>query len=207
MMAIHRLHIWGHLQAKALRLEAVCVLLAGTTAGLALLTGWLVTRPAPIYYLPASVGPGLLRPGEVPDTLAVDFAQQLVLLLGNVTPATATDAHAAVAKYLHPQLLLAFQTQMAREREVLRTDEMATQLAVRAATVTTPGMPRTVTVTALRRIYVGKTPIRDEEVQAMVTLLPVVPSPLNPYGLVVTALQLTPPLVPADARAATLSRR
>jgi hypothetical protein len=54
---------------------------------------------------------------------------------------------------------------------------------------------------------VGKTPIRDEEVQATLTLLPVLPSPLNPYGLVVTALQLTPPLAPAEARAATLSRR
>jgi hypothetical protein len=124
-----------------------------------------------------------------------------------VTPATAADAHAAVAKYLHPQLLLAFQTQMAREREYLTTDAIATQLAVRSATVTTPGRPQTVTVQALRRIYVGKTPIRDEEVQATVTLLPVVPSPLNPYGLVVTALQLSPPLVPAEARPARLSRR
>jgi hypothetical protein len=206
-MAIPRLHVWGHLQAKALRLEAVCVLLASTTVGLALLTGWLVTRPAPIYYIPASVGPGLLVPGAVPDALAVDFAQQLVLLLGNVTPATAADAHAAVAKYLHPQLLLPYTTHMAREREVLRADEMATQLAVRSATVTTSGVPRTVTVTALRRIYVGKTPIRDDEVQALVTLLPVIPSPLNPYGLVVTALQLAPPLMPAEASPARLSRR
>jgi hypothetical protein len=206
-MPTTRLDLWGHLQGKALRLEAVCVLLASTTAGLALLTGWLVTCPAPIYYIPASVGPGLLAPGEVPDTLAVDFAQQLVLLLGNVTPATAADTHAAVAKYLHPQLLLPFTTQTAREREMLRTDEMATQLAVRSAAVTTPGVPRTVTITALRRIYVGKTPIRDDEVQATVTLLPVAPSPLNPYGLVVTAVQLTPPLAPAAAGAAQLSRR
>jgi hypothetical protein len=207
MMAIHRLHIWGHLQAKALRLEAVCVLLASTTAGLALLTGWLITRPAPIYYIPASVGPGLLRPGEVPDTLAQDFAQQLVLLLGNVTPATAADAHAAVSKYLHPHLLLVFQTQMARERDLLRHDEMSMQLTARSATVTTPGVPRTVTIMALRRIYVGKTPIRDDEVQATVTLMPVAPSPLNPYGLVVTALQLSPPLVPVEASTARLSRR
>jgi hypothetical protein len=206
-MAVARLDLWSHLQAKALRLEAACVLLASTTAGLALLTGWLVARPAPIYYIPASVGPGLLAPGEVPDTLARDFAQQLVLLLGNVTPATAAEAHDAVAKYLHPQLLLMFQTQMAREREHLTTDAISTQLAVRSATVTTPGHPGSVTVTALRRIYVGKTPIRDEEVQATLTLLPVAPSPLNPYGLVVTALQLTPPLVPAAASTARLSRR
>jgi hypothetical protein len=206
-MAATRLDVWGHLQAKALRLEAACVLLALATVGLAVLTAWLLLRPAPIYYVPATVGPGLLRPGEVPDTLARDFAQQLVLLLGNVTPVTAADAHTAVAKYLHPQLLLPFQTAMAREREILRTDAMATQLAVRSAAVTTAGVPRIVTVMALRRIYVGKTPIRDEEVQATVTLLPVAPSPLNPYGLVVTALQLTPPLVPAEASTARLSRR
>jgi hypothetical protein len=182
------------------------MLLAGATLGLTSLTVWLATRPVPLLY-PTAAGPLLVRPGAVPDTLAVDFAQQLVLLLSNVTPATAADAHAAVAKYLHPQLLLAFQTQMAREREYLTTDAIATQLAVRSATVTTPGRPQTVTVQALRRIYVGKTPIRDEEVQATVTLLPVVPSPLNPYGLVVTALQLSPPLVPAETRPARLSRR
>jgi hypothetical protein len=203
----HRLDLWSHLQARALRLEAACMLLALATVGLAALTGWLLLRPTPIYYVPATVGPGLLHSGEVPATLAVDFAQQLVLLLGNVTPATAADAHTAVAKYLHPQLLLPFQTLMARERELLHTDEIATQLAVRSATVTTPGRPQTVTVQALRRIYVGKTPIRDEEVQATVTLLPVAPSPLNPYGLVVTALHLTPPLVPAEVSTARLSRR
>ena len=201
-MLANRLDLWGHLQAKALRLEAACVLLAGTAAGLAGLTVWLATRPVPLLY-PTAAGPLLVLPGAVPDTLAVDFAQQLVLLLGNVTPATAADAHTAVAKYVHPQLLLPFQTAMTRDR----TDEMATQLAVRSATVTTPGSPRTVTVMALRRLYVGKTPIRDEEVQAMVTLLPVAPSPLNPYGLVVTALQLTPPLVPAETSPARLARR
>jgi hypothetical protein len=206
-MLANRLDLWGHLQAKALRLEAVCVLLAVTAAGLGGLTLWLATRPVPLLY-PTAAGPLLVLPGAVPDTLAVDFAQQLVLLLGNTTPATAADAHAAVAKYLHPQLLLPFTTQMARERDLLRTDEMATQLAVRSATVTTPGgIPRIVTVMALRRLYVGKTPIRDEEVQATVTLLPVAPSPLNPYGLVVTALQLTPPLVPAVASSARLPRR
>jgi hypothetical protein len=206
MMLANRLDLWGHLQAKALRLEAACVLLAGTVAGLVGLTLWLATRPVPLLY-PTAAGPLLVLPGAVPDTLAVDFAQQLVLLLGNVTPATAADAHAAVAKYLHPQLLLPFQTAMARERDLLRTDEMATQLAVRSATVTTPGVPRIVTVQALRRIYVGTTPIRDEEVQATVTLRLVAPSPLNPYGLVVTALHLTPPLVPAEASTARLSRR
>jgi hypothetical protein len=206
-MAAVRLDLWSHLQAKALRLEAVCVVLATTTIGLAALTGWLVLRPAPIYYIPASAGPGLLEPGTVPDALARDFAQQLVLMLSNVTPATVAEAHAAIAKYLHPELLLAFTTRMERERDLLMTQEMSMQLAVRSATVTTSGSPRTVTVTALRRIYVGKTPIRDEEVQATLTLLPVIPSALNPYGLVVTTLQLTPPLVPADARATPLSRR
>jgi hypothetical protein len=205
-MLANRLNLWGHLQAKALRLEAGCGLLAGATLGLTALTIWLATRPVPLLY-PTAAGPLLVLPGVVPDTLAVDFAQQLVLLLGNVTPATAADAHTAVAKYLHPQLLLPFTTQMARERELLRTDEMATQLAVRSATVTMPGVPRIVTVQALRRIYVGTTPVRDEEVQATVTLRPVAPSPLNPYGLVVVGLQLTPPLVPAATSTARLPRR
>ena len=101
-MLANRLDLWGHLQAKALRLEAVCVLLAVTAAGLTALTVWLATRPVPLLY-PTAAGPLLVRPGAVPDTLAlVGFdSPQMVrshrFLLGEVDQPPLLTSSAAVA--------------------------------------------------------------------------------------------------------------
>jgi hypothetical protein len=190
------LDLWGTLQAKVIRLEVAVVLFACVVAGLTGLTLWLATRPVPIYYIPASVGPGLLTPGDMPDRLAAEFAQHVVLVLYNITPATVEAAHEAVAKYFHPQLLLAFEVQAERERQAIRDKVISSQLSIRASAVHREGEQRRVTVSALRRVYVGKLVVRDEEVQAEIVLLPVHPSVLNPYGLVVADLHVTPRLTP-----------
>ena len=189
------LDTWGLLLTRCLRLEAATLVLACTTTALAGLTIWLTTRPLPIYYVPATLGPGLLRPGEIPDALADDLAQQLLLLLYNVTPATAAATHQLVEKYLHPTLLAPFRVQAEQERQGIATAELSAQLSIRATQVLRQADSRQVTLAALRRVYVGKLPVRDEAVEAVVTLLPVRPSVLNPYGLVVTDLRVTPALV------------
>jgi hypothetical protein len=190
------LDYWGTLQAKLIRLEVAVVLLACATAGLVGLTIWRTTKPMPIYYVPASVGSGLLMPGDIPEALAADFAQQIVLVLYNITPATVAAAHQAVTKYLHPQLLMTFQVQAEQERHVIQDDAISSQLSIRTAVVTHDQHQRHITMTAIRRVYVGKLAVRDEEVQAHVTLLPVHPSVLNPYGLIVRDLHITPSLTP-----------
>ena len=198
------LDLWGALQAKVIRLEVAVVLLACAAAGLMGLTLWQATRPVPIYYIPASVGPGLLTPGDIPDALAAEFAQQVVLVLYNITPATVEAAHEAVARYFHPRLLLAFEVQAERERQAIRDEAISSQLSIRASAVHREGEQRRVTVSALRRVYVGKLAVRDEEVEAEVALLPVRPSVLNPYGLIVGELRVTPSLTPqATARRAS----
>jgi hypothetical protein len=186
------LDLWRTLQAKALRLEAAVVLLALVTCGLTALTVWQATRPVPIYYIPATGGPGLVPPGEVANAMVVDFAQQLVLLLANITPHTVAAVHREILKYCHPQFLAQFQAQAEREQALITAQQLSSQLSIREAVGTASPPYRQVTIAALRRVYVGKLPVRDEEVQAEVTLLPVRPSALNPYGLVVTGLHLTP---------------
>lgn len=186
------LDFWGHLHAKALRLEAAVLLLALVTCGLTGLSVWQATRPLPIYYIPATGGPGLVAPGEVAPTLVVDFAQQLVLLLANVTPQTVVAVHRDLLKYCHPQFLVPFQAQAEREQALITAQQLSSQLSIRDAVSTATPPYHQVTIRALRRVYVGQLPVRDEDVQAEVTLLPVRPSALNPYGLVVTALRLTP---------------
>jgi hypothetical protein len=87
--------------------------------------------------------------------------------------------------------------QAERERQAITADELSAQLAIRAVQVIRTPDQQQVTMTAVRRVYVGKLPVRDEEVEAAVTLLPVQPSVLNPYGLVVTDLRITPRLASA----------
>jgi len=188
--------LWGTLQARAVRLEAAVALLALATCVLTGLAVWQATRPVPVYYIPTGGGPGLARPGEIPDTLVVDFAQQLVLLLANVMPPTVATVHREVSKYLHPQFLPQFQAQAEREQALIKEQQLSVQLSIREAVGRTVPPYRQVTIAAIRRVYVGKLPVRDEEVQAEVLLLPVRPSALNPYGLVVTSLHLTPLAVP-----------
>lgn len=192
------LDLWGMLQAKALRLEAAVVLLALATCGLTGLTVWQATRPVPIYYIPATGGPGLVQPGEVADAMVVDFAQHLVLLLANITPQTVAAVYRDVVPYCHPQFLPQFQAQAAREQALIKDQQLSSQLSIRDAVGTAAPPYRQVTIAALRRVYVGKLPVRDEEAQAEVTLLPVRPSALNPYGLVVTGLRLTSLASPED---------
>jgi hypothetical protein len=99
------------------------------------------------------------------------------------------------SKNLHPTLLAPFRVQAEQERQAIATAELSAQLSIRATQVLRQADHRHVTLAALRRVYVGKLPVRDEAVEAVVTLLPVRPSVLNPYGLVVTELRVTPALV------------
>jgi len=187
------LDLWGQLQTRALRLEAAVVLLAVVVAGLFGLSAWLVLRPAPIYYIPATAGPGLLTPGAVPEALAADFAQQVLLMLYNFTPATARLAYRETEKYLHPRLLTPFRVRAERELREIEEQQIASQLSIRSAEVTGDTSERLVRVRGLRRVYVGKLPVRDEEIEVQVKLLRVQPGPLNPHGLVVADLQVGAP--------------
>ncbi len=195
-MAPAALDLWGTVHTKLLRLEAAVVLLAGIAAGLLGLTIWAVGRPLPIYYVPTGNGPGLLRPGELPDTLVAHLAARLLSGMYNVTPPTVEHAHQDVALYLHPRLLGTWRAQATAEQQVMQERDISCLVSVRETTVQAlPGEARRVTLAAVRQVYVGKVLVRAEDVQATLHLQPVPPSPLNPYGLVVTALELTPPLV------------
>jgi hypothetical protein len=89
--------------------------------------------------------------------------------------------------------------QAEQERQRMAAEDLSAQLSIRGVQVTREPERQQVTLAALRRVYVGKLPVRDEEVDAVVTLLPVRPSVLNPYGLVVTDLRVTPTLVETGA--------
>ena len=186
--------VFGVGEVRTLRLEAACGLLALLCVLLAGLLLWDRAAGLPICYGTASVAPGLVVPNQVPDAYARALAEQIVLVLYNTTPATAGAAHARVAALFHPHLLSVFRIRAARERELMQEHDLSTQLTIRETLVGRAGGGPAVRIEALRRVFAGALPIRDEELGAVLRFQRAQPSPINPWGLVLVGLEFTEPL-------------
>ena len=180
-----------------LRLEGALALVALAALGLVVLLGVVLTRATPVCYGTASAAPGLVVPGEVPEGFARRLAEQIVLLLYNVTPATVDGAYERVYPLAHPRFLRVFEMRSKEERQTMVEHSLSAQLALRATTTRElPSGDFQVEVAALRRLYAGDAVLRDEEVVATVWLRPVYPTDLNPYGLALVELTLSQPVDP-----------
>ena len=179
----------GQLQVTVHRLVGIAVMLGMSTCLLMVVLLLLLTREQQIHYVAVTPGIGVSRPGAVPEAAARDFAQGVVLHLGNLTPATVEDVYTAIAKYLHPQFLPAFQAYAKQEQERLQADHLSSMLSVRGTRVEQEGRIYRGIVSAMRRIYVGEEMVRDEAIDVVVEFLPVAVSALNIYGLVITNIR------------------
>ena len=155
---------------------------------------WQRLSGLPVCYGTAEVAPGLIVPNEVPEVFVKALSEQITLVLYNVTPETAEAAHARVARLFHPQLLGIFQARAERERAMMREHNLSTQLSIRNTVVGRFGGGYGARIDALRRVFAGTLPIRDEELGVTLRFQRVQPGPLNPWGLAVTGLEFTEPL-------------
>jgi len=179
----------GQLQVTVNRLVGLTVMLGLGLCLLMIVVVRLVTKEQQIHYVAVTPGLGISRPGEVPEAAARDFAQSVALHLGNLTPATAETVHAAIARYLHPQFLPAFQVQAKWEQEHIQADHLSSMLTVRGTRVEQEGQVYRGMVAAMRRVFVGEEIIRDEEIEVVVEFFPAAVSALNIYGLVITNIR------------------
>jgi hypothetical protein len=103
-------------------------------------------------------------------------------------------AHAQIRTALHPRLTVAFTAQAEREATLVKEVQLSTQVAITTATVTRRS-PQEVTVSldARRTIWIGGQQVRDEPVQADLTVVPWVVAG-HPAGLVVARVTMTPAL-------------
>jgi hypothetical protein len=95
---------------------------------------------------------------------------------------------------LHPSLVAGFQAQTERETLLIKEKKVSAQVAVLSTAVAGRSGPAvTVTVQALRSVFVGGAQVKDEEMQAAIT---VIPWPVHgpPEGFIVTKVSLTPVL-------------
>jgi len=188
--------LFGAGEVRLLRLEAATGLLALACLLLGGLVLWQRLSGLPVCYGAAQVAPGLVIPNEVPDAFVKALSEQIVLVLYNVTPETAEAAHERVAQLFHPQLLGIFQARSERERVMLREHNLSTQLSIRNTVVGRFGAGYGARIDALRRVFAGTLPIRDEELGVTLRFQRVQPGPLNPWGLAVTGMEFTEPLRP-----------
>jgi hypothetical protein len=181
----------GHQQARLARLEVAVGVLSLSVLLLVSIGAWAVWHGLPIHYIPPG-GPGVSQPGVIPDVVATEYASRWLTARYTFTPATVKTAHAAMLQALHPRLTVAFQAHAEREAVLVRDAQLSTQVGIQQAVVTQRvGSEVAVHLTAMRTIWVGGQQVREEPIQADLTVAPWW-SQANPAGLVVTRIAIVP---------------
>ena len=188
------MNIFGEGEVKALRLETATGLLAFGVLLLAGLLVWQSSRALPVCYGTAAAAPGLVVPNQVPEVYVRALSEQVVLVLYNITPATAKGAHDRIQHLLHPALLNGFNVRAKLERDLMAAEDLSTQLSIRNTDIGRSRGMHAARIQAVRRVYAGALPIRDEELEARLRWRQTQPSSLNPWGLVLVELTFTKPL-------------
>lgn len=186
--------LFGTGEVRVLRLETATGLLSVAVVVLTVMLLWQRLSGLPVCYGTAEVAPGLIVPNEVPDAYVRALSEQVALLLYNNTAETAEASHARVAQLFHPQLLGVFKVRMEHEREMMKEHSLSTQLSIRNTVVGRSGSVYGGHVDALRRVFAGTEPIRDEELAVSLRFQRVLPSPINPWGLALIGLEFSQPL-------------
>ena len=186
--------LFGSGEVRVLRLETAAGLLSLAVVVLTAMLLWQKLSGLPVCYGTAEVAPGLIVPNEVPEAHVRSLSEQIALVLYNNTWETAEAAHKRVAQLLHPQLLGVFTVRMEHERALMKQHDLSTQLSIRNTFV---GKSRAVYgghVDAVRRVFAGTLPIRDEELAVSFRFQRVQPGPINPWGLAIIGLEFSQPL-------------
>jgi len=186
--------LFGSGEVRVLRLETATGLLSLAVVALTCMLLWQKLSGLPVCYGTVEAGPGLIVPNEVPESHVRALSEQVALVLYNNTWETAEASHKRVAQLLHPQLLGLYTTRMEHERALMKEHNLSTQLSIRSTMVGKSGGVYGGHVDAIRRVFAGTLPIRDEELAVSVRFQRVQPSPINPWGLALIGLDFSKPL-------------
>jgi hypothetical protein len=193
MAQTHPVNLWGALTAKLASQQLVIGLLSLTVVLLGSTLAWEHLRGTPMYFIPPG-GPGLAQPGVIGDGVATAYASRWLTARYTFTPATIKATHAEIGATLHPSLTLTFEAQAKREALLVKEAQLATQLQVRGATVSRRTQAHvTVTVDGIRTVWIGGQQVREEVIQAEITVAPWYARG-DPAGLLVLRATMTPVL-------------
>jgi hypothetical protein len=165
-------NLWGALAAKIVSQQCVigCLSLALAFVGGAY--AWDTYQGKEVYFVPPG-GPGLARPGVIPDAAASDYASRWLMRRYTFTPATIKAAHAEIGATLHPSVTVTFEAQAKREAVMVKETQLATQVQVTETTVSRRAHGQVVVaLQGIRTVWIGGQQVREEPIQAEMTLAP-----------------------------------
>ena len=186
-------HLIGQQQARIARLEVAVVALSVSVLVLAATIAWYGVHGLPVHFIPPG-GPGLSQPGVIPDTAALDYGSRWLTARYTFTPATVKAAHADILPTLHPSLMVAFKAQAEREAVLVKEHQLSSQVVITGSRVSQRTAQEVqVVLEAQRMVWIGGQPVREEPLQATLTVVPWVTHGA-PAGLVVARVQVSPAL-------------
>ena len=177
-------------QHDKLVLSWVSAVLMVLVIALSAFLAWVAVRPKAVIVVPGAAVAGVYSAGEMPETVMVQFARNLVVDLANYTPASAEKGYLSAARFMSPGLLSRFEPVAREQLKQVVTNRVSQFFTVDSYKVEGKD-PLVVRFLGERITYVGRTETEKKPYQYRVTLRFVERTQQNPYGLVVSSLEQT----------------
>lgn len=178
----HLLTFWGHLTTRNLWLSmgvpvlALCFLADTGLRVRDALVG------VPVHFVPPG-GPGVSRPGVIPDASATDYAERWFQERYTFTPETFDQIALHLKANLHPTLSVQWDVQRKDEAKAIKQAKMSSQgTPFHSTIVTRTDTEVTVRVTGIQTVIIGQERVSQETPTVTMVLSPWVSSG-TPVGI------------------------
>lgn len=147
-----------------------------------------VREPRPVVLVPGLDAPRVVHPGQVPDTLARDFAIDFATHFENFSPATVEAAAKFLKGRVAPTLFQQFSAVLEKRSRLIHETGMVSQFLIPDPAKAIVGREEgTVTVSfpAIKRVYIGDKLSQEGKLSYRVVLTTQEPTRENPTGIYV----------------------
>lgn len=145
-------------------------------------------EPRTVVLVPGLDAPKVVSPGQVPDTLARDFAIDFAVMFENYSPATVEGAGRFLKGRVAPTIFQQFSQVLDKRARLVAETGMVSQLLIpdpAKAVVSREGETVQVAFPAVKRVYVGDKLSQEGRLAYRVILTALVPTRENPTGIYV----------------------
>lgn len=146
-----------------------------------------------IIIVPGAVSKMVVKPGEVPDMVVKNLALQIVELYASFHPASVTSQINEILKFVSPTQYAKLKAEMLQEaNDVIRTTYSQMFYPGEVRIRRSPTGSREVRIFGHLRKLIGDKVIEEGNYEYDITFSRTIPSQVNPYGLVISALTFKP---------------
>lgn len=187
------IRLWESYRDQALLWRAMALLQIPATLVALIFALIMWSNRSILLKVPSDPKPGTYSAMEIPDAKFIEAAQDLVGLVGTYTPANAQSQFLMARAMLKEPLLSKFDLEMMQQELKAITDTSRTQVFFADPTVTTiqrKGDSAFVVLTGARTKIVAGTDLGTIPVRYGITLTTVPRNVLNPYGIVVSNIEV-----------------